>query len=119
MASGDGHDGFRAYRAAIEQHFRRWRHVGEYAAALGYSPRTLSRATLSATGVSAKRFLDERVMLEARRLLSYTDMTAAQCARVLGFSQAANFTTFFVTHDGRPPQLWRNTERQSSDEDAS
>lgn len=109
--STDRHDVFRAYRAAVETHFREWRHVGEYASALGYSPRTLSRATLAAAGVSAKRFLDERVTLEAKRLLTHTGMTAAQCARALGFSQAANFTAFFAAHTGQAPSRWRDLER--------
>lgn len=113
VTSADHQPVFRAYRTAIEKHFRQWRHVSEYASALGYSPRTLSRATLSATGVSAKRFLDERVTLEAKRLLAHTEMTIAQCAHALGFSQAANFTTFFATHTGQPPSQWRDIERQS------
>lgn len=115
MTSAHRHPIFRAYRTAIEQHFRQWRHVAEYASALGYSPRTLSRATLSAAGVSAKQFLDERVTLEAKRLLTHTEMTVAQCAHALGFSQAANFTTFFVNHTGQPPNQWRDTERDSPD----
>ncbi len=102
----------------FEQHgearFRRLESTA-LASALGYSPRTLSRATLSAAGVSAKRFLDERVTLEAKRLLMYTEMTVAQCAHALGFSQAANFTTFFATHTGQPPSQWRDVERRSWD----
>ena len=117
MTPAGRHPVFRAYRTAVEEHFRQWRHVGEYASALGYSPRTLSRATLSAAGVSAKQFLDERVTLEAKRLLTHTGMTVAQCARALGFSQPANFTTFFAHHTGRPPSDWRETERQPPDGD--
>jgi AraC-like DNA-binding protein len=107
------HHIFRTYRAVVEEHFRQWRHVNDYASAIGYSPRTISRATLSAVGVTAKRFLDERVTLEAKRLLAHTDITVVELAGALGFTQAANFTTFFTAHTGRAPSLWRASERQA------
>lgn len=103
---------FRAFRQAVEHHHRHWRHVSDYASALGYSPRTLSRATIAATGVGAKRFLDQRVVLEAKRLLAHTDLTVAQCAARLGFTQAANFTAFFAVITGESPSRWRAAEKR-------
>lgn len=104
------HGIFRSYRMAVEEHHKRWRHVSDYAARIGCSSRTLSRATFAATGVGAKQFLDERVMLEAKRLLAHTDITVAQLAGTLGFTQPANFTAFFTSHAGTAPTRWRNTE---------
>jgi AraC-like DNA-binding protein len=52
---------------------------------LTYSPRTLSRATHETAGRSAKQFIDDRVVLEVKRLLAHTDMTATECARRTGF----------------------------------
>lgn len=98
---------FRAYRAAVEAHFCEWHQVADYARALGYDVRTLTRATRAATGTGAKAFLDQRVLLEAKRLLAHTDLPVTGCARRLGFRDAANFTTFFRRQAATPPAAWR------------
>jgi len=43
---------------------------------LSYSPHTLSRAMHETAGRSTKQFIGDRVLLEAKRLLAHTDMTA-------------------------------------------
>ncbi|MFH8342590.1 helix-turn-helix domain-containing protein [Streptomyces sp. AM6-12] len=98
---------FRAYRAAVEEHFTEWHHVADYARALGYDARTLARATRAATGTSAKAFLDRRILLEAKRLLAHTDLPVTGCARRLGFGDAGNFSTFFRRQAATPPAAWR------------
>ncbi|UNO39512.1 AraC family transcriptional regulator [Streptomyces sp. MST-110588] len=100
-------DVFRAYRAAVEEHFTHWHHVADYARALGYDVRTLTRATRAAAGTGAKTFLDQRILLEAKRLLAHTDLPVTGCARRLGFRDAGNFTTFFRRQAGTPPAAWR------------
>lgn len=100
-------DVFRRYRAAVEEHFTDWHHVADYARALGYDVRTLTRATRAATGTGAKSFLDQRVLLEAKRLLAHTDLPVAGCARRLGFRDATAFTTFFRRQAATPPGAWR------------
>ncbi|WP_460333896.1 helix-turn-helix domain-containing protein [Actinoallomurus acanthiterrae] len=98
---------FRRYRAAVEKHFTRRHHVAEYARALGYGVRTLTRATRETAGVGAKQFLDQRILLEAKRLLAHTDLSVARCAERLGFDDAANFSTFFQRQEGLSPSRWR------------
>lgn len=98
---------FASFRAAVEEHFADWHQVADYAGALGYDRRTLARATRAATGAGAKQFLDQRILLEAKRLLAHTDLPVGGCARALGFRDAANFTTFFQRGAGMPPSVWR------------
>nr|WP_201784677.1 AraC family transcriptional regulator [Nonomuraea pusilla] len=100
---------FRAYRAAVEEHFTDWHHVADYARHLGYDVRTLTRATRAATGTGAKTFLDQRILLEAKRLLAHTDLPVGGCARRLGFGDVGNFTTFFRRQADTPPATWRTT----------
>lgn len=106
-AGGSADEAFRRFRDAVEQDFARTRRVEDYAARLGWSPRTLTRATAEAAGVSAKRFVDDRVVLEARRLLVHTDRSVAQIAADLGFSSPTNFTKFFRKATGQPPAAFR------------
>ncbi|MEV4556858.1 AraC family transcriptional regulator [Kitasatospora sp. NPDC049285] len=103
------------FRQAVERDFTRTRRVEDYARALGYSPRTLSRATLAATGVGAKEFVDRRVVLEAKRLLAHSDRSAARIADHLGFADAANFAKFFHQRTGTTPIAFRTTVRGAED----
>ncbi|MFB9690953.1 helix-turn-helix transcriptional regulator [Amycolatopsis plumensis] len=81
------------FRDAVERDYARTRRVEDYASALGYSARTLSRATLAAAGIGAKEFIDRRVVLEARRLLAHSEHTAAGIAVRLGFPSATSAST--------------------------
>ncbi len=101
VSSAPADDTFRRYSAALERDFRSSHRVADYAAALGYSPRTLTRATLTATGTTAKQYLDARILLEAKRLLVHTDATAADISRTLGFTEPTDFAKFFRKR-GRP-----------------
>ncbi|MFI0976849.1 helix-turn-helix domain-containing protein [Streptomyces sp. NPDC021093] len=107
----DNPDAFLLFRAAVERDFARTRRVEDYARELGYASRTLSRATLAAAGVGAKEFIDRRVVLEAKRLLTHSDHSAARVAGLLGFHDAANFGKFFQQRVGASPLAFRTTAR--------
>ncbi|MGW7411954.1 helix-turn-helix domain-containing protein [Streptomyces sp. NPDC054863] len=113
-AARDSPDAFLLFRAAVERDFARTRRVEDYARVLGYASRTLSRATLAAAGVGAKEFIDRRVVLEAKRLLTHSDHSAARVAGLLGFQDAANFGKFFQQRVGASPLAFRTTARGST-----
>ncbi|MGC4935321.1 helix-turn-helix domain-containing protein [Gordonia sp. DT30] len=98
---------FRAFRASVEANFRRHHDVGYYAGVLGYSARTLSRAAYQATGRSAKAYIVDRIVLEAKRLLAHDRLSAASCAAALGFPDASNFSVFFRKTTGLRPGAWQ------------
>ncbi|MCC3773296.1 helix-turn-helix transcriptional regulator [Streptomyces sp. UNOB3_S3] len=100
-----------AFRRELEHSFATTRSVEDYAARLGCSPRTLTRACLAATGRSAKQLTDARVALQAQRLLAHTDLPVATIGRTLGFTEATNFGKFFARETGRPPGDFRHTQR--------
>ncbi|GAA2767029.1 AraC family transcriptional regulator [Streptomyces paradoxus] len=99
------------FRDAVERDFARTRRVEDYAEALGYSSRTLSRATLASVGLGAKEVIDRRVVLEAKRLLAHSDQPAARIAGRLGFSSATHFSKFFHKRTGQSPIAFRETVR--------
>jgi AraC-like DNA-binding protein len=104
-------EAFVRFRASVERDFTRTRTVADYARALGYSARTLSRATVAATGLNAKEFIDRRVVLEAKRLLAHSEQPAAQIAARLGFTSATNFTKYFHQRTASTPIAFRATVR--------
>lgn len=91
----------------LELHFRELHRVDDYARMLGCSVRTLSRAAQAATGTGAREIINERRLLEARRLLGHSQWTAHAVAAHLGFTDAANFGRFFRHHTGLTPAAYK------------
>ncbi|MFI7431464.1 helix-turn-helix transcriptional regulator [Micromonospora sp. NPDC049836] len=91
----------------VERGYRHTRRVEDYAAQLGCSVRTLTRACLAVTGRSAKQVIDERVALQASRLLAATDEPIARIGRRLGFPEPTNFGRFFTREVGVSPGAFR------------
>jgi AraC-like DNA-binding protein len=102
---------FLRFRDAVETHFASTRRLEDYARILGYSTRTLSRASVDAAGVAAKEYIDRRVLLEAKRLLAHGDQPAATTGVRLGFSSATNFSKFFRQRAGMSPLAFRHAVR--------
>ncbi|MBA6440392.1 helix-turn-helix transcriptional regulator [Streptomyces sp. GMR22] len=107
--SGDtaGSAAFRRFQQAVERDYTRTHRVEDYADRLGFSVRTLTRATRATVGCGAKRFIDDRVLLEAKRLLVHTDLSATAIGERLGFPDATVFTKFFRRRSGETPAGFR------------
>ncbi|MEV6840154.1 AraC family transcriptional regulator [Streptomyces sp. NPDC051133] len=101
------HPVFRLFRSSVEAHFREHHDAGYYARTLGYAPRTLSRAVQQTTGRTAKAYIVDRIILEAKRLLVHDRLTATRCADALGFPDASNFSVFFQKATGKRPGAWQ------------
>lgn len=106
----EGDETFRRFRDAVEVQFARRHDAAHYARLLGCSARTLSRAAQKATGRSAKNYIDERLVLEARRLLIHDQLSAAQCSTRLGFPDPSSFSAFFRRQTGFQPGRWRDEQ---------
>lgn len=104
---GEHAETFQRFRRAVESDFAHARDVGHYAQALGYAPRTLTRASLAAAGVGAKDYIDRRVILEAKRLLAHDDAPIVSIAARLGFPDPSNFTKYFTQRTGTTPAAFR------------
>jgi AraC-like DNA-binding protein len=95
-------------RVELEREVRH-RRVEDYAEQLRCSVRTLTRASLAVTGRSAKQLIDERVALEAKRLLATSTLPVADVGRELGFEEPTNFGRFFGRETGQSPGTFRAT----------
>lgn len=108
-ASASRMEVFRLFQSELEQRFQKTREVAEYAQRLGYASATLNRATLDMAGMTAKEFIDGRVVLEGKRLLAHTDLSVARIATYLGFSEATNFAKFFKRGSRTGPREFRSS----------
>ncbi|WP_328460575.1 AraC family transcriptional regulator [Actinoplanes sp. NBC_00393] len=107
---------FERFRRRLEDGYPHTRRVEDYAADLGCSVRTLTRASLALTGRTAKQVVDDRVALQARRLLAATALSVAEVGRHLGFGEPTNFGRFFHRETGLSPGQFRahyTTDRPS------
>jgi AraC-like DNA-binding protein len=95
------------YATLLEREFRSGRGVADYAAALGVTPTHLTRCCKLACGRPASALLHDRLIFEARRLLSETDLPVGHIARDLGFTSPAYFTRAFQNQTGKTPSAFR------------
>lgn len=98
------------YRARVEERFRDREPITTYAADLGSSASALRSACQTIAGRSPAQILDDRAMLEARRMLLYSNLTIAEVAFTLGFGDPAYFSRFFSRQTGVPPSAYRAQE---------
>ena len=77
-------------------------------------PAALSRALGEVTGRSTKELVTDRVMLEAARLLRFTDDAVGEVAHRAGFADPLYFSRAFKRHAGEPPMAYRDRVRGKS-----
>lgn len=87
------------------------RSVSHYARAAGLSPRRLAELLVAETGKSTKQLIDERVILEHKRLLAHTGLTVKELAARTGFDEPTNLVKFFRHHTGQTPLEFRAVHR--------
>lgn len=101
------HQRLARYRRLIDDHYRDWQPVSFYADRLGVSSAQLNNTCRREAGQSAKALIHERLLLEARRLLAYTDLDITTVALTLGFDDPAYFSRFFSRHQQMSPSAYR------------
>jgi AraC family transcriptional activator of pobA len=95
------------FRQAVEANLRAGWELSRYAKSLGVTPARLRDACLEVTGRPPTHIVHERLILEAKRSLKYTNMTIAETAYDLGFSDPAYFSRFFSERVGVSPAEFR------------
>lgn len=95
------------FRERMEAHLRMGLTITQYARALNVTPTQLRVACLEVTGKPPVRVLEERMLLEAKRTLTYTEMTIAETAYYLGFSDPAYFSRVFRKLAGESAAAFR------------
>ncbi|MFW0736847.1 helix-turn-helix domain-containing protein [Flavobacterium sp. T12S277] len=92
-------------------HFRKQHHVQFYAGALYVTPGHLNKMVKLGTGKSAKTFIIEALIIEAKNLLENSKFSIAMIADELEFSSAANFGEFFRRHTNILPSEYRSSKK--------
>jgi AraC family transcriptional activator of pobA len=107
------------FREMVEARYRDALSVEAYAAALGVHPKRLRGACLEVAGATPTRIIQDRRLLEAKRLMLYSNMTVAETAYYLGFEDPAYFTRFFTKSCAVSPRRFRQAHVQDAAEAAA
>ncbi len=98
----------RKFNFLVDMHFREKRKVKDYAELLFKSPKTLSNLFAIYNQRSPQQIIQDRIVLEAKRLLKYTDRSNQEVAYDLGFEDPAYFSRFFRKNTGLSPSDFKN-----------
>lgn len=104
-------DIIRQYNLLVEKHFREKHKVKDYADLLFKSPKTLSNLFHKYGEKTPLQVIHDRVLLEAKRLLLYSDKTLEEITHNLGYTDSGHFSKFFKKHEGLSPRLFRKSKR--------
>jgi AraC family transcriptional activator of pobA len=88
--------------------------VSYYAQQLNKSPKTLSNLFALYNHKTPLQVIQERILIEAKRLLYYTDKSVKQITYELGFEDAAYFSNFFKKNTTLSPLEFRNSKKASA-----
>jgi AraC family transcriptional activator of pobA len=102
---------YRRFSRILERDFAAHHDAGHYADALAMPQGALSQALSHVAGKSTKELVTERVMIEATRLLRFTDRTIGEIAWQTGFADPLYFSRAFKRYAGEPPTAFRDRAR--------
>ena len=82
--------------------------ISDYANQLNISPNYLSECVKKSTGKTAKSVLLSHKVVVAKSLLQQSDLSVAEIAEEMRFTEPTNFTKFFKNNTGMTPKAFRS-----------
>ena len=111
--SADPNTGFfRQFSMLVEKHYKEKHTVADYAGILGMAPKTLTHRLKKLHLSQPNEVIKDRIILEAKRLLIHTSMSAKEIAYHLGYDDPAYFNRLFTVKTGGNPSDFRKNYNQ-------
>jgi len=98
---------FHDFTLLLEEQYSQTHAVQDYARQLNITPRQLSDITRQFYGRTAKHLIEDRLMLEARRLLTFTNLSVKEIAHKLGYKDPSHFSKIFKKRTQTTPQDYK------------
>ena len=102
----------RQFHVEVETHVTEMRMLAQYAQALGVTPNHLSDVVRAQTGHAPGDIIRRRRVLEAKRLLSHSDLSVSEIGYTLGFEDPSYFGRFFRRYASETPAGFREKIRE-------
>lgn len=97
----------KAFRELVEKRFRETRSVADYASEMGISQTHLGRVCREVIGLSPLALIEQRVVLDARRYLLFTNLSVKDIGGRLGYDDPGYFTRMLTRALGQSPSAFR------------
>jgi len=104
----------RKFNLLVEKNFKSEHSVGFYAEKLCKAPKTLSNLFALFNLKPPSQIIQDRIIVEAKRLLRFTDRSVKEISFELGFEDVAYFSNFFKKNAGISPSDFRNPLKDSN-----
>ncbi|WP_181163803.1 AraC family transcriptional regulator [Pontibacter mangrovi] len=99
----------RLLESLVEEHFTEHQPVTFYAERLHVTPKHLNTICKAATGRTTVELVQQRTVLEAKRLLAHSNYTVSEIASKLGYTDNSYFSRFFKKHARETPEQFRKS----------
>lgn len=101
----------RQFRSLLMVNFRTMKSPSAYATELNLSPSYLNESVKQVTGSPVSYWIHQEILLEAKRMLFYTENTVKEIAHGLGYQDHTYFIRLFSKSEGMPPLQFRQKYR--------
>lgn len=98
----------RAFRSLVRKDFKTMKSPSEYAEALNITRGYLTEAVREITGKPAQHWIHQEILIEAKRLLVFTNLSVKEVAYELGYSDHTYFSRLFSKLEDQSPSEFRN-----------
>jgi AraC-like DNA-binding protein len=88
------------FKTSVENHYKTCHQVKDYAEELYVTPGYLNEVIKSAIAISAKYYIQNRLVLETKRLAIFTNKSIKEIGFELGFDDPSHFSKFFKNYAG-------------------
>ncbi len=95
------------FKDLLENDFRTQKKVSYFAQKILITEKRLNQATTKTLGKTPKEIIDDRILLEAKRILVHTNESIKEIAYHLGFEEPTNFIKYFRKHSSVTPTEFR------------
>ncbi|MEL7530031.1 MAG: helix-turn-helix transcriptional regulator [Bacteroidota bacterium] len=100
----------RDFKHLVDHSYHQWHKVGDYAEEMHISPKHLSQTVKKNVGQTAKEMIQDRLLLEAKRMLIHTDYSVKEIAYELGYHEPLHFSAFFKKQMGISASAYRTKQ---------
>lgn len=98
----------------IENNYEKEHSVQYYAKELNIDPKRLNEITQAASGDNALQLIQKRILVEAKRLLFYSNLSIKEIAYQLGFEDVSYFSKFFQKKVGVRPSTFQESNPETT-----
>lgn len=98
----------------VEEHYLEIHEVQFYADKLFISTNYLNKIVKELLGTTSKKYILNKIVQEAKNLLSFTDMSISEISNKLKFESPSYFTRIFNTYAGLNPKEFRQGNKPSA-----